>query len=81
VKGKRKKTQLEMAGEAYLYYSKLIDALAFIPAKPPKALLETDFIVIKATALLILKRLEVFRDVKTNKILSRSSKRLLNGRR
>ena len=54
------KTRFEMRGEAYIYYSKLQVALATIPTAPPKDLAERDFIAIKALALLIIKRLEVF---------------------
>lgn len=60
VKGKREKTQLEMRADAYLYYSKLQEALGLIPSVPPRDLIEKDFLLIKAVALLIIKRLEVF---------------------
>jgi len=61
-KNGREATQFEMKGEAFLYLTKLQQALSFIPATPPKDLLERDFITIKALALLIIKRLEVFQN-------------------
>lgn len=70
-KGKRETTQIEMMGEAYLYYSKLEDALRIIPSKPPVDLREQDYLKIKAIALLINKRLEVFFDEKKEKSLPR----------
>ena len=69
-KDKREKTQFEMKGEAFIYYSKLEQALSFIPTVPPKDLMEKDYLKIKAIALLIIKRLEVFYDGKTTKNLS-----------
>lgn len=62
VKSTREKTQLEMAADAYSYYTKLLEVLNILPVKPPKELREKDLIKIKALALLIIKRLEVFID-------------------
>lgn len=59
-KGEREKTQIEMAADAYLYFSKLEDALRLIPTTPPKNLRQQDFIKIKAVAILIIKRLLFF---------------------
>lgn len=71
-KGKREKTQLEMRADAYLYYSRLEDAMRLIPAVPPKDLVEKDFMLIKAMALSIIKKLEVFVDEKESKSLPKS---------
>lgn len=60
VKGKREATNLEMAGSAYIYYSKLEQACALIPTQPPQELRERDLLKIRAVALLIIKRLEAF---------------------
>jgi len=79
VKGTREKTQLEMAGDAYLYYSKLIDALALIPLKPPKELREKDFLRIKAVALSIIQKLKEFMNEQTE-ILPRPIRRLPQGK-
>jgi hypothetical protein len=75
-KGAQEKSQLEMAADAFGYYSKLVEVLNILPTKPPKELKEKDFIKIKALALLIIKRLEVFKDEKNEKVLSGSSRRL-----
>ena len=68
-KDKREKTQFEMKGEAFIYYTKLEQVLSFIPTTPPKDLMEKDYLRIKAIALLIIKRLEVFQDGTTTKSL------------
>jgi len=68
-KDKREKTQFEMKGEAFIYYTKLEQALSFIPTTPPCDLMEKDYLRIKAIALLIIKRLEVFQDGTTTKSL------------
>lgn len=75
-KNGRETTQFEMKGEAFLYLTKLQQALAFIPAAPPKDLLERDFITIKALALLIIKRLEVFQNGKKDESSASPSHRL-----
>jgi hypothetical protein len=80
VKGTREKTNMEMAADAYLYYSKLEDALRLIPATPPHEFKERDFLQIKAVALLIIKRLEVFNGTKSEGSTG-SSKRLSQGKR
>ena len=72
-KGKMESTQMEMRGNAYLYYMKLEEACALIPSKPPTDLIEKDYITIKALALLIIKKLEVFQNGEKTKSLSRSS--------
>ncbi len=68
----RDKTQLEMAADAYGYYIKLQEALTIIPPKPPKEIRDRDLTRIKALALLIIKRLEVFTDGTKSKVLPES---------
>jgi len=70
-KDKREKTQVEMRGNAYLYYTKLEEAFHIIPPKPPSDLIERDYLAIKAMALTIIKKLEVFYDGQEIKSLSR----------
>jgi len=67
-KGSREKTQIEMAADAYLYYTRLEDALRIIPATPPRELKEKDFLIIKAVWLLIFKRGEYFNEKKTQSL-------------
>ena len=77
VKGTREKTKIEMAGDAYLYYSKLQEAIRIIPTTPPKELRENDFLQIKAAWLLIIERGKEF----TNETLSQGTGRRLSQRR
>lgn len=70
VKGKRDATEIEMASDAFIYFTKLEQALSFIPPRPPKEIREKDLLKIKALALLIIKRLEVFTNGKTTKSIS-----------
>jgi hypothetical protein len=79
-KGQREKTQIEMAADAYLYYTRLEDALRLIPTTPPRELKEKDFLQIKAVALLIIKRLEVFNGTQSEGS-ARSDRRLSQGKR
>jgi len=79
-KGFREATNLEMMGEAAIYLSKLETALHYIPTHPPKELREKDFLRIKAIAILILKRLEVF-DEKKDKDSAGRGRRLSEGKR
>lgn len=72
-KGEREKTQIEMRGDAYLYYSRLEEAFRLIPSKPPVDLVEKDYLMIKAIALSIIKKLEVFFDEKKVKDLPKPS--------
>lgn len=78
-KGTREKTQIEMAADAYLYYSRLMDALALIPASPPRELREKDFIRIKAVALSIIQKLKEFTNEKTE-VFARPIQRLSAGK-
>lgn len=71
-KGERKKTQIEMRGDAYIYYSRIEQAFQLIPSKPPIDLVEKDYLMIKAIALSIIKKLEVFIDEKKVKNLPKS---------
>jgi len=71
-KGKMEMTRLEMKANAYLYYGKLEEACRLIPSEPPSDLTEKDYIAIKALALLIIKKLEVFKNGKKAKSLPRS---------
>lgn len=71
-KGKMETTRLEMKANAYLYYGKLEEACRLIPSRPPSDLTEKDYIAIKALALLIIKKLEVFKNGKKAKGLPRS---------
>jgi len=71
-KGKMETTRLEMKANAYLYYGKLEEACRLIPSEPPSDLTEKDYIAIKAIALLIIKKLEVFKNGKKAKGLPRS---------
>ena len=71
-KGEREKTQIEMKADAYGYYIKLQEALSIIPTKPPKEIREKDLIKIKAVALLIIKRLEVFNNGTKKEISTKS---------
>jgi len=71
-KGKREKTQIEMRGDAYIYYSRIEQAFQLIPSKPPADLVEKDYLMIKAVALSIIKKLEVFKNGQETKSLSRS---------
>lgn len=71
-KGKREETQIEMRGNAYLYYSRIEEAFRLIPSKPPTDLVEKDYLMIKAIALSIIKKLEVFKNGQETKSLSRS---------
>jgi hypothetical protein len=80
VKGEREKSQLEMAADAFLYYSKLEQALALIPTKPPQELREKDLLRIKAVALSIIKRLEVFNGTQSEGSTG-SNRRLSQGKR
>jgi hypothetical protein len=80
VKKKRETTRTEMRADALQYLLKLEQAAHLIPARPPKNLFEKDFLVIKAKALLIMKRLELFRDAQAIEILNRAQKRMLGGR-
>lgn len=80
VKGTRAKTQIEMAADAYLYYSKLEDALHLIPSAPPKELKEKDFLQIKAVALSIIHKLEVFNGTQSEGSAG-SGRRLSQGKR
>jgi len=72
-KGDREKTQIEMRGDAYIYYSRIEQAFQLIPSKPPVDLLEKDYLMIKAIALSILKKLEIFFDEKKYKDLPKPS--------
>jgi len=72
-KGKREETQIEMRGNAYIYYSRIEEAFRLIPSKPPVDLVEKDYLMIKAIALSILKKLEVFFDEKKVEDLPKSS--------
>jgi hypothetical protein len=69
VKGTREKTQLEMRADAFIYFSKLQEAARLIPAFPPKQLNEKDLNTIRALALSIIKKLEVFQNGKTTESL------------
>jgi len=71
-RGEREKTQIEMKGDAYLYYSRIEEAFRLIPSKPPVDLVEKDYLMIKAIALSIIKKLEVFFDEKKVKDLPKS---------
>ena len=70
-KGTMETTRLEMKANAYLYYTKLEEACRLIPSRPPSDLIEKDYIAIKAIALLIINKLEVFRNGKKDESLSR----------
>jgi len=72
-KGDREKTQIEMRGDAYIYYSRIEQAFQLIPSKAPVDLFEKDYLMIKAIALSILKKLEVFFDEKKAKDLPKPS--------
>jgi len=72
-KGEREKTQIEMRGDAYLYYSRIEEAFRLIPSKPPVDLVEKDYLMIKAIVLSIIKKLEVFFDEKKVKDLPKPS--------
>jgi len=80
VKGAREKTQIEMRADAYLYYSKLKEAFSLIPPLPPKDLMEKDYLQIKAVALSIIKRLEVFNGTQSEGSAG-SNRRLSQGKR
>lgn len=70
-KGTRELTRLEMSAGVHLYYTRLMDALALIPVKPPreiKEIQEKHFMQIKAVALLIIKRLEIFNEKKSENL-------------
>jgi len=71
-KGTKEATQIEMSGNAYIYYTKLEEAYGIIPSRPPSDLIERDYIVIKALALSIIKKLEVFKNGQKTKSLPRS---------
>ena len=80
VKGEREKTQIEMAAGAYLCFSRLQDALHLIPTSWPKQINERDFLKLKAVALAIIKRLEVFNGTQFEGS-ARSDQRLSEGKR
>ena len=80
VKGTREKTQIEMKADAYLYYSRLQEALHLIPAAPPQELNERDFLQIKAVALSIIHKLEEFNGKKSEGSAG-SDRRLSQGKR
>lgn len=65
----QEKSRFEMAADAYIYCSKLREALLIIPAKPPKQIREEDFKKLQVHALMIFKRLEIFQNGKTTKNL------------
>ena len=51
-----------MAGQAFLYTSKLLDALHAIPAEPPKNLSEADFKKIQRRWRSIIRKMRFFTD-------------------
>jgi len=62
VKGKEEKTRMELEGPALQYYFKLEQVLHILPTYPPRELTEHAHKALKALALIIIKRLEVFLD-------------------
>jgi len=84
---RRKETEagpIRIKGEEFIYLTKLQQIVAILPSAPPKHLSEHGYIAIKALALLIIKRLEEFKNEThgaTNKNLSGTSTRLLKGKK
>ena len=61
-KEKMKKARIQLKGEALIYYGRLQDCINILPTHPPRELIEEDYKVLKALALIIIRRLEVFQD-------------------
>ena len=72
----REKNEIEMAGDAYLYLSRLQDALSLIPLTPPKELRERDFLLIKAVWMRIYEKGKEFLNGTQSENPARTSKRL-----
>jgi hypothetical protein len=72
----REKNEIEMAGDAYLYLSRLQDALSLIPSTPPKELRERDLLLIKAVWMRIYEKGKEFLNGTQSESPARTSKRL-----
>lgn len=74
-------SKLRMVGEAFVYYSKLTQACALIPAEPPQDVTEKDFLEMRAMWLLIFKKGKPFSDLdqKTREDYAADRKRLAAG--
>lgn len=62
VKGTREKTQMELRGEELSYNMKLQEVINILPPKPPSNMTDKGYLINKKYALIIINRLEVFKD-------------------